>query len=138
MFKKLIFITIFIGILIRIIGINVFPVGLNCDEASAAYDAYSILTTLRDRNNIFLPVYLMAWGSGQSALLTYLMLPFIKILGLNLISTRLPMAIVSSISLIVFYKILKMSFDEKDNNKDFYVFFWNIIFCPKSLAYYEK
>ena len=129
MFKKLIFITIFIGILIRIIGINVFPVGLNCDEASAAYDAYSILTTLRDRNNIFLPVYLMAWGSGQSALLTYLMLPFIKILGLNLISTRLPMAIVSSISLIVFYKILKTSFDEKDNNKDFYVFFGTLFFA---------
>ena len=48
-----------------------------------------------------------AFGGGQSVILTYFTIPFVKILGLNIIATRLPMAIISSISLIVFYKILK-------------------------------
>ncbi len=52
-----------IGILIRTIGIASYPNALNVDEASAGYDAYSILTTGSDRNGNFLPVYFVAWGS---------------------------------------------------------------------------
>ena len=91
----------------RFIALDKFPIGLNCDEASLSYDAYSILETLSDRNGTFLPVYLLAWGSGQSALLTYISIPFIAVFGLNIWATRLPMAIISSISLVVFYKIMK-------------------------------
>lgn len=46
-------------------------------------------------------------GSGQNALLTYFMIPFIKILGLTTFAIRLPMAIISCISLMVLYLILK-------------------------------
>ena len=119
---------ILLGIVIRVIGIDKLPIGLNCDEASAAYDSYSILTTLRDRNNVFLPVYLLAWGSGQSSLLSYIMIPFIKLFGLNITSTRLPMAIISSMSILVFYKILKLCFDDDKSNGKFYIFFGILFF----------
>ncbi|MCI9178053.1 MAG: glycosyltransferase family 39 protein [Clostridia bacterium] len=100
--------TIFlIGILIRIVGISDYPNALNVDEASAGYEAYSILTTGNDRNGNFLPVYLVAWGSGQNALLTYLIIPFISLFGLTTLSIRLPMAIIGSISLFFFYFLLK-------------------------------
>ena len=101
-------IILLIGFGIRLIGIADYPNALNVDEASAGYDAYSILTTGHDRNGNFLPVYLVAWGSGQSVLLSYLMIPFIALFGeLSTLSIRLPMALISCISLIVFYLLLK-------------------------------
>lgn len=60
-----------------------------------------------------LPAFLVAWGGGQNALLSYLMIPFIKILGLNLLSIRLPMAILGCISLIIMYLLLKKISNKK-------------------------
>ena len=123
-------IILLIGFGIRIIGIADYPNALNVDEASAGYDAYSILTTGHDRNGNFLPVYFVAWGSGQSVLLSYLMIPFISLFGLSTLSIRLPMAIISCISLVVFYLLLK----EISNKKmaliglAFFAFFpWHIL-----------
>lgn len=39
-----------IGMLIRIIGISDMPNAFNCDEASAGYEAFSILNYGIDRN----------------------------------------------------------------------------------------
>ena len=43
-------IILIIGILVRIIGITDMPNALNCDEASAGYEAFSILNYGIDRN----------------------------------------------------------------------------------------
>lgn len=102
-----------IGCLIRTIAIDIYPQGLNVDEASASYDAFSILNFGIDRNGNSFPVFLYAWGSGQNALYSYIMIPFIKFIGLNIISTRLPMAIIGCISLIVWYKLLKIIRNKK-------------------------
>lgn len=120
-YKLISWLIIVMGILLRLLFIGRFPVGLNCDEASTSYDAYAILNTLCDRNGNILPVYPLAWGSGQSALYMYLSIPFIKLLGLNIFATRLPMVIISSISLIVFYKMLDL-IDVDKKNKSFNVF----------------
>lgn len=60
-----------------------------------------------------LPAFLVAWGGGQNALLTYLMIPFIKIFGLNTLSVRLPMAILGCISLVIMYLLLRKISDKK-------------------------
>lgn len=88
-----------IGILIRTIFLDLLPGGLNQDEASAGYDAFSIMYYGVDRNGFHLPIYLTAWGSGQNALYSYLSMPFIGIFGLNELSLRLPAAIISWVSL---------------------------------------
>lgn len=46
----LIIIILIIGMLIRIFGIADMPNALNCDEASAGYEAFSILNYGIDRN----------------------------------------------------------------------------------------
>ena len=101
------FIILIIGILIRIVGIADMPNALNCDEASSGYEAFSILHYGIDRNGNFMPAFLEAWGGGQNALLSYLMIPFIMIFGLNTFSIRLPMAILGCVSLILLYLLLK-------------------------------
>lgn len=50
-----------IGILIRCAQISEYPNALNVDEASAGYEAFSILNTGHDRNGNFLPAYFIAW-----------------------------------------------------------------------------
>ena len=102
-----------IGIFIRIFNIQNYPNALNVDESSVGYEAYSILNSGTDRNGNFLPVYLVAWGSGQNALLSYLIIPFIQLFGLNTLSIRLPMAIIGCISLFIFYFLLKEIKDKK-------------------------
>ena len=102
----IVYMSFVIGFITRLICIANFPNGLNVDEASSGYEAFSIMNYGIDRSGNFLPIFLEAWGSGQNAFYTYLLIPFIKILGLNILTTRLPMAIIGCISLVVMYKIL--------------------------------
>ena len=62
---------------------NVSPPALNADEATNAYDAYSILKTGKDQYGNFLPLRLKSFGDYKLPLLTYLAIPFIKIFGLT-------------------------------------------------------
>ena len=106
-YETLICCIFIIGFLIRIIGITKYPAGFNQDEASAGYDAYSILKCGIDRHGKVYPIHFISWGSGQNVLYSYLMIPFIAIFGLTKFAVRLPMAIVGCISLIITYKLLK-------------------------------
>ena len=106
-------IIIFIGAIVRILLIEKIPIGLNQDEASIGYEAYSLINYGIDRNGMTLPVHLISWGSGQNALYAYLIMPFIRIFGLNTFAVRLPMAIIGLITLVVFYYLVKDAFGEK-------------------------
>lgn len=63
--------------------INVSPPALNADEATNAYDAYSILKTGKDQYGNFMPLRFKSFGDYKLPLLTYLAIPFIKIFGLT-------------------------------------------------------
>ncbi len=106
-------VVLVIGFLSRTFLVDIFPGGLNQDEASAGYDAFAIMKYGIDRNNISLPVHLIAWGSGQNALYSYLCIPFIAGLGLTSISIRLPMGIIGSISIYLLYRLLKDFYNDK-------------------------
>ena len=102
-----------IGFAVRILLITSIPSGLNQDEASIGYEAFSILHTGCDRNANSLPVHLESWGSGQNALYAYLSIPFIYIFGLNIFSVRIVNALLSCLSLVIFYKLFSATFDKK-------------------------
>ena len=71
--------ALIIGSLVRMIAIGQFPNALNVDEASSGYDAFAIMKHGIDRGGNSYPVYLYSWGSGQSALYSYLMIPVLAI-----------------------------------------------------------
>lgn len=112
-FSILAIVVLFFGCFIRLIYIDKYPVGLNQDEASSVYEAWSILNFGIDRNGQSFPVHFISWGSGQNVLYSYLMLPFISILDLNTLSIRLPIALIGCISLVVFYHFMKSAFGNK-------------------------
>ena len=101
----LIFLTV--GVIARVWRFGQVPAGMNQDEAFAAYEAYSLLTTGQDTAGYSFPVYLTAWGSGMNALESYLMIPFIALFGLEVWAVRLPQLIVGIFSLAAAYDILK-------------------------------
>lgn len=82
------------------------PAPINQDEAGAAYEAWSILHTGKDKWGYNLPVYFIAWGSGQNVLFSYLTIPFLAIFGLSTWVFRLPMALVGIASIPLLFGTL--------------------------------
>ncbi len=101
-----------VGILARVIGFDVAPPGLNQDEASIGYEAWSLLHYGIDRNGVSWPVHLISWGSGQNALYAWLAMPFIGAFGLSPVTTRLPMLISGLLSLPLVWWIGRKLFGE--------------------------
>lgn len=101
------------GIAARLIGFGVVPGDINQDEAFAGYQANSMLHFGVDSAGYRFPVYLYTWGSGMSALNTYLMMPFMAVFGAKIWVIRLPQLIVSCLTLWVVYLLVKRMFQEK-------------------------
>lgn len=81
---------------IRLIGLDAIPAGINQDEAMGAVDALALSMYGTDRFGTFMPAHFTAWGYGQmSVLLSYLMVPFIKLFGFSTFTVRLPMLLIS-------------------------------------------
>ena len=111
--EVILFFILIVGSLVRLVAIGQFPNALNVDEASSGYDAFSLMKYGVDRGGNSYPVYLYAWGSGQSVLYSYLMIPVLMVTGLCEYGIRLPMAIIGIVSLYVFYYLIKSIFDNK-------------------------
>lgn len=95
---------LFVGILIRFYHFGSIPVGVHQDEAMAAVDAAALAKYGTDRYGMRFPVHFTAWiGSQMSVLLSYCMVPFIKLLGFSTFSIRLPMLFISSFGLLALY-----------------------------------
>jgi len=65
------------------------PPCLNADEATNAYDAYSILKTGKDQYGNLLPLRFKSFGDYKLPLLTYLAIPWIKVFGLTEFGIRM-------------------------------------------------
>lgn len=110
---KLFWLILAFGIFFRVINFPGIPAGLNQDEVAAGYEAFSLLHSGADKWGNILPAYFVAWGSGQSVLLSYLQIPFIYIFGLNVFSIRLPSLILGILILPLIYKLAQKWFDTK-------------------------
>ena len=81
------------------------PAGLHSDEA-AGYDAWSVVEHGVARWGYPDPAHFVSWGgSGQDAAYHYAAMPFIKALGLNLLSLRLPQALLATAALLAMYAV---------------------------------
>ena len=100
---------ILFGILIlasvlRLYRLDSVPPGVNRDEASIGFTAYSLLTTGRDEYGRFLPLSFESFGDWKMPLYIYVTIPFIKVLGVTELAVRLPSAIagIASVGAIYF------------------------------------
>lgn len=102
------------GFWVRLHKFGLIPAGFNQDGAMGAVDALALAQYGTDRFGMRYPVHFTAWGFGQmSVLLSYLSIPLISVYGLNSITARLPMLLLSLVSLPVLYSLGKMLFDRR-------------------------
>jgi Dolichyl-phosphate-mannose-protein mannosyltransferase len=102
-----------IGGLARILYLSSYPGGISQDEAFSAYDAFSLAKYGTDCFGYHFPVYNTSWGSGMSAMYSWLSIPGIKLFGLNMWTIRLPQAILGIFSLWALYLLMKKVTNDK-------------------------
>lgn len=111
--RELLICIMVVAVAARLIGFGEYPGGLTVDEAYAGYEAWSLLNYGMDSWGYSFPVYLTTWGSGMSALNSYLMIPFIAVGGLNKVTMRMPQVLIGILTVYVFYLFVKEISDEK-------------------------
>jgi hypothetical protein len=90
---------------VRVFRFGNVPGGFNQDEAMAAYEALSLSLYGTDRFGMSFPVYFTGWGFAQmNVLLSYAMVPFIRLFGLSAVTARLPMLIAGMLGLYSLYR----------------------------------
>jgi len=98
-----------LSLAVRLFGISKIPLSLNWDETTFSYNAYSILQTGKDEYGQILPLQFKSIGDYKNPMYVYLLIPSISIFGLNETATRLPPAILGTLSVVVLF-ILVYSF----------------------------
>ncbi len=86
---------------------------MNSDEASFAYNAYSILQTGKDEYGITMPLRFKAFGENKLPVTIYSIVPSLALFGLNDVSSRLPFILLGIFSPILYYVLTKELFGNK-------------------------
>lgn len=108
MAKKIILaVAVFLTFFLRFYQLGQIPQGINVDEASYGYDAYSLAKTGKDmwgeRHTS-----LKSFGDFKPAGLSYTIAPFTNYYGLSTFTTRLPSAIFGLMTLVITFYLLKL------------------------------
>ncbi len=97
-------------ILIAAISIRFFQIGttpaLNPDEAAIGYNVYSLIQTGKDEHGVSWPLHFKSFGDFKPGGYFYLVLPFVKLLGLTPLAVRLPNLILSILTIYFLYKLV--------------------------------
>lgn len=89
--KALLWTLIVLLTALRLYRFGAVPGGMNQDGAMAAVDALALSRYGTDRFGTWLPAHFTSWGYGQmSVLLSYCMVPFLRLYGLSVTTARLP------------------------------------------------
>jgi len=101
------------ALFLRVWKLDQYPAGLNADEAAIGYNAYSLLQTGKDEFGHPWPINFQSFNDYKPGLYFYLVLPFVKVLGLNVWAVRLPSAILGAFSVLVLYFLVSELFSKK-------------------------
>ena len=86
---------------------------LNADEAAIGYNAYSLIKTGLDEHGHAWPIHFQSFNDYKPGLYFYIVLPFVKFLGLNEWAVRIPGAAFGVLSVLVIYFLVKKLFKEE-------------------------
>lgn len=100
-------IILVIAAVLRLYGLGNLPIALNWDEVSMGYSAYSLAETGKDEWGAAWPLFFRSYGEWKSAAYIYLIVPFVKFMGLNAWAVRLPSALAGILAVYGMYLLGK-------------------------------
>lgn len=110
----ILFLILLLGTVLRVFKLSGIPPGFANDEAAITYQAYSILLTGKDTWGNFLPILSFKdFGEYLPPFAVYAQIPFLKFLGLNEFSARIPFALTGIAAIAVLYILTKSLFNKK-------------------------
>lgn len=111
---KLLFIVL-IGVVLRFLFLDKYPVSLNWDEVSHGLNAFAIRTTFKDEWGEFLPIIFRAYGDYKLPVYIYLTALSQFFLGINEFSVRFVSALAGTLSIVFTYLIARTVFPKIKN-----------------------
>lgn len=109
----LLFCILLFFLITRLYQIDSVPPSLYWDEASIAYNAYSVATTGRDEWGDPLPLHFRAFGEFKLPVYIYSVAVFEKLLGLTETTVRLPAVLFSLGTILLTYLLALKIFNQK-------------------------
>lgn len=113
--KLLIVLVIGLALLLRVHQLGSFPATLYGDEQAFAWNAYNILLTGEDEYGTPYPLQFRSFNDYKAPIPVYILVPFIKVLGLNAFAIRLPIAIAGVLTVLITYYLSKLFFNNKNS-----------------------
>lgn len=95
---------------LRLWQLDRVPPSPSLDEVSLGWNAWSILKTGQDEYGARLPILLRAYDDWRPAAYVYLVIPWLRLLGLSVMAVRLPAVILSLITILTSYFLVKELF----------------------------
>ncbi|EKD90455.1 MAG: glycosyl transferase family 39 [uncultured bacterium] len=108
--KILLILILIIALFLRVYKLDQIPPAISWDEAAVGYNAYTIANWGRDEWGNFLPLVFKSFEDYKHPVHIYITAIFVKILGLNEFSTRLPAAIFGTLNVLLIYLLGKRFF----------------------------
>lgn len=108
--KILLLAVLILAAVLRLWKITEYPAGFNADEAAIGYNTYSLLQTGNDEHGNSWPIHFISFGDYKPGGYFYLVLPFVKFLGLNELAVRLPSALLGILTVLLIYLLVKELF----------------------------
>lgn len=109
--KIAIYLIILLAFLVRFYRLADYP-ALNADEAAIGYNAYSLLQTGKDEHGNLWPIHFQSFNDYKPGLYFYLVLPLVKLIGLNEWAVRIPGAALGVATVLVVYLLVKELFSD--------------------------
>jgi 4-amino-4-deoxy-L-arabinose transferase-like glycosyltransferase len=111
--KYFLILIILLAFVLRFYKLATYP-ALNADEAAIGYNAYSLLLTGGDEHGNLWPIHFQSFNDYKPGLYFYVVLPFVKVIGLNEWAVRIPGAALGVLTVLIIYLLTKELFkDEK-------------------------
>jgi len=110
--KILLVLIIALAFAFRFWNLDNFP-ALNADEAAIGYNAYSLILTGKDEHGNSWPIHFQSFNDYKPGLYFYLVLPFVRALGLNEWAVRIPNATLGVLTVLAVYLLVKEQFKKE-------------------------
>lgn len=108
-----ILLILLLAFFLRFYRISQAPASLDWDEVAIGWNAHTIFHSRRDEFGTRLPLVFRSFGDYKSPFLIYLTAPFVGFFGMNEFSVRFPSAFFGSLSILVFYFLIKELFKKR-------------------------
>lgn len=105
--NTLLILILVVAFLLRFVHLETVPRGLHADEASFLINTVSIMETGKDEDGHTLPLILESIKDSKPALYSYLQIPFVAVFGPSDFASRLPSALLGTLSVFLGYALIR-------------------------------